>query len=227
MKHRIHIQLLLLICIFAVSSCNKDQWKETVETDITLESVNTEVYFGANVLKIDTIIITIETMVLDGDRLQADNIHLSETIDQEFILVDNSIETISTFSIPQGTYESFQFTSKIGSSVSSIQIIGTYTKPNNDVKKVVLELDYNEYLLRELVDESSDPISVDKDSPGIIQISIDPNIIFSNLNPSFWNAANTSQINGHTGIEISNSANSNIYNQIQPKIGESMSFDFD
>ena len=82
-------------------------------------------------------------------------------------------------------------------------------------------MDYNEYLLRELVETSSEPISIDKDLPGTIKISIDPDIMFSNLNPSYWNSANNSQINGQNGIKITNSENSNMYNQVHSKIGES------
>lgn len=216
-----------LIFILALSACNKKQWKETVSTEVTIESVNTTVTFGTNTLTIDTIYVNLESMILDGNRLQADNIHLSETINQEFILLENSIEHISSIDVPQGSYDSFQLTTKIGGNSPSIRLIGEYTLANNDVKKVILSLDYNEFLLRNLVENSSNPISIDTDNPGNIRISIDPEILFSNLNPSHWNAAIPTIVGGQNTVEISSLANPSLLNQIQPKISESLLINFE
>lgn len=227
MKNRILHLLSLLVLTITISACNKEQWKETVPTNVSIESVNTTVSFGVNTLTIDTIIVNLESMVLDGNRIQADNIHLSQAVNQEFVIVGSSTIQINSFDVPQGSYESFQLTSKIGGNTPSITLIGEYTLANNDVKKVVVSIDYNEFLLRQLVEDSSNPISIDTDYPGNIRISIDPNILFDNLNPSHWNAANPTVIAGQSAIQISNAANSNMYNQIQPKIGESMVFNFE
>jgi len=227
MKNRNLHLLSLIVFAITISACNKQQWKETVPTNVSIESVNTTVSFGANTLTIDTIIVNLESMVLDGNRIQADNIHLSQAVNQEFVIVENSKIQFSSFDVPQGSYESFQLTSKIGGNTPSITLIGEYTLANNNVKKVVVNIDYNEYLLRQLVDDPSSPISIDTDNPGEIRISIDPSVLFDNLNPSHWNAANPTVIAGQSGIHISNAANSNMYNQIQPKIGESMEFSFE
>ena len=227
MKNRIPYLLILSFAIVVMSSCNKKQWKETVETEIKIESVNTKVYFGVNVLSIDTVILSIESLVLDGNRIQAENIHLSETLNTEYVITENVSQDISSFSIPQGTYESFQFTSKIGGGVNSIELRGTYTLANNTVKQVLLKVDYNEFLLNQLVKNTSNPISIDKDKPGQITISVDPTILFDKLNPSLWNSANSSTINGQNGIEISNNSNLNMYNEVHSQIGASMLVNFE
>ena len=210
-----------------MSSCDRNQWKETVTTKIQIKSVNTSVYFGVNVLHIDNVIVNIESLFLSGNRIQAENINLSETLNDQYLLTENESKDISTFSIPQGTYESFLLTSKIGGGINSIELKGTYTLANNTVKKVVLELDYNEFLLNQMVENSSNPISIDKDIPGEITIAIDPSILFDKLNPSLWNAASNSTINGQNGINISNNSNSNMYNEIYSEIGTSLSVNFE
>ncbi len=210
-----------------MASCDKKQWKETVETKIKIESVNTSVNFGANVLHIDTVIVNIESLALSGSRIQAESINLSETLNGEFLLTENVSQEISSFSVPQGTYESFLLTSKIGGGVYSIELRGTYTKANNTVKKVVLKLDYNQFLLNQMVENSSNPVSIDKDMAGEITLSIDPSILFKKLNPSYWNAANNSTINGQNGINISNSSNSSMYNEVHSQVGASLSVNFD
>jgi hypothetical protein len=216
--------VFLLLSVVLVAACNKEQWKETVQTDVQIRVKNNTVSFGANVLTIDTLIISLESLSLDGQRLQAENIHLTSAVNSTYTLVGNTSQ-VSSFSVPQGTYETFQLTSKFGGTNPSITIIGEYSQPSGTVKKVFLELAYNEYLLQDMVNSNS--ISIDKDNPGIITISIDTEIMFDNLNPSYWNAANQSNINGQNGIEISNSNNSDLFNQIIPKVGESVSYKYD
>ncbi len=224
MKSRLFKCVFLLLSVVLVAACNKEQWKETVQTDVQIRVKNNTVSFGANVLTIDTLIISLESLSLDGQRLQAENIHLTSAVNSTYTLVGNTSQ-VSSFSVPQGTYETFQLTSKFGGTNPSITIIGEYSQPSGTVKKVFLELAYNEYLLQDMVNSNS--ISIDKDNPGIITISIDTEIMFDNLNPSYWNAANQSNINGQNGIEISNSNNSDLFNQIIPKVGESVSYKYD
>jgi len=207
-----------------MAACNKDQWKETVQTEVQIRVENNTVSFGANVLTIDTLIISLESLSLDGQRLQAENIHLTSAVNSSYTLVGNTSQ-VSSFAVPQGTYETFQLTSKFGGANPSITIIGEYAQPSGDVKKVFLELAYNEYLLQDMVNSNS--ISIDKDNPGKITISIDTEIMFDNLNPSYWNSASQSNINGQNGIAISNSNNSDLFNQIIPKVGESVSYKYD
>ena len=219
----IHLLFLLLV-VAAFSSCDKDQWKETVNTEVQMRAVNNTISFGANTLTIDTMIISLESLSLDGQRLQAENIHLTSTTGSTHTLAGNTSK-VTSFAVPQGTYETFQMTSKFGGSTPSITLIGEYSQPSGNDKKVLLELAYNEYLLQNMA--ASGSISIDKNTPGSITIVIDPNILFSNLNPSYWNSASQSNINGQNGIAISNSANSDLFNQIIPKVGESVSYIYD
>ena len=214
MKSRLFKCVFLLLSVVLVAACNKEQWKETVQTDVQIRVKNNTVSFGANVLTIDTLIISLESLSLDGQRLQAENIHLTSAVNSTYTLVGNTSQ-VSSFSVPQGTYETFQLTSKFGGTNPSITIIGEYSQPSGTVKKVFLELAYNEYLLQDMVNSNS--ISIDKDNPGIITISIDTEIMFDNLNPSYWNAANQSNINGQNGIEISNSNNSDLLTRLFQK----------
>jgi hypothetical protein len=114
-----------------------------------------------------------------------------------------------------------------GSASASIILKGNYYQQGGNDKKVLLELNYNEHLLEEMVKNSSSPISIDKNNPGTILLKFDPDVLFDNLNPSYWNSANNSNIGGSNGLHVANGANSNMYNQITPKIGESMTFSFE
>ena len=227
MKNKFLFLVVLSFAILTMSSCDKKQWKETVETKIKIESVNTSVNFGVNVLHIDTVIVNIESLTLSGSRIQAESINLSETLNGEYLLTENVSQEISSFSVPQGTYESFLLTSKIGGGVNSVELRGTYTKANNTVKKVVLKMDYNQFLLNQMVENSSSPVSIDKDMAGEITLSIDPSILFNKLNPSSWNSANNSTINGESGINISNNSNSSMYNAVHSQVGASLSVNFE
>lgn len=226
MKNNRFRPFLVVSCVLALTACGKKNWKETVATEIHMSIENPSIFFGVNEFHIDTIMIDLQSFVLDGSRIQADNIHLPKSINQQFIATDLDVNLVTSFDIPQGTYESLQLAANVGSPTSTIHIIGTYTLANNTVKKVVLNLNYDQYLLQDLVEDSSNPISIDKDFPGIIDLIIDPNIMFSNLNPSYWSSASSQNVNGQEVITVSNSSNSNMYNAVHSEIGESISFTF-
>ncbi|GEM_PF-5670967 len=225
MKTRLSHLLLFFVSTLLIASCDKEQWKETVATEVSISAENTSIFFGVNELRIDTIIMSLESLTLNGSRLQAENIQLTASVGNEFTMVNGSTSTVSSFSVPQGTYESFQLTSKFGGSSPSVVIIGEYVQPSGNNKKVLLRLNYNEFLIDEMVNGNA--ISIDKANPGNIRIVVDPNVLFSGLNPSYWNSANNSNINGQNGIEISSSENSDMFNEISPKMNESVSYKYE
>lgn len=227
MKRTILQLCFLVFAVTLLSSCDKEQWKETVTTEFTGEAINTTVNFGANELVIDTIIINIESTTLNGNRIQAESINLSNTLNEEFLFTSGNTTHICSYAIPQGTYETFQLTTKVGSSNASIIVKGNYNSPSGNNKKVLLELDYNEYLLSEMAGGSNTPVSIDTQNPGSIVLHFDGDKLFENLNPSMWNSANTSNIGGENGVFVSNGTNQNLYNQITPKISQSIQLSYE
>ena len=145
MKNRLFTTTIFLFCGLILFSCNKGKWKETVETKINISLSNSSIFFGVNEFKIDTLYIELESLILDGSRIQAENIHLSKALGNYFLLLPGAKKNVASFSIPQGTYESFQFTTKIGNSSPSLKLIGRYTLANGNVKHVRLNLKYEEF----------------------------------------------------------------------------------
>ena len=70
-------------------------------------------------------------------------------------------------------------------------------------------------------------ISIDKEAPGVITIALDAEILFDNLNPSYWNSASSSQVQGQEVVEISNGNNTSMYNAVHSKISEAISVDYE
>lgn len=227
MKIKYLLFSIVLICYSAIVSCNKNEWKETVSTEIKIQRTNSTVYFGVNTLEIDTAVMRLESISLTGNRIQAEDINLSETIDSEFELTSDDKLLINSFDIPQGTYETMQILTKWGSSSESIYLHGTYTNASGNPKNVILSLHYNELILQSVLDNNSQLISIDKNDASQIIVTVDVAVLFDNLNPSMWNAADQSTVQGQNTIVVSSNSNSSIYNSILPKISESISYGFE
>lgn len=227
MKTRILVLLVLPVVAFLHGSCNKKQWKETVNTSISVSLNDTSIYFGVNELSIDTVRLNIESVSLIGERLQAENINLAATLNSETTFTGLNPVSLTNFAIPQGTYEPLQAAVKFGGNAGTISLRGVYTNAGGITKNVSINLNYNELVLKNVAYNNSNSVTINKNSPGKIHITLDVDVLFDNINPSMWNAANTSVVAGQNTILVSNTNNSNIYNDILSKAGASLTYNFE
>ena len=215
------ISLLLILLAFSavVNSCNKKKWKEVSSTNLEMQVSTLKVEWGNNYLEIDTFQIQMTSLNLTGKRLQAEDINLSNNLSILNTVTTTSSTQITQFDIPQGTYEplgmGIQFADKIS-------IKGKYYQSNGEIFNVTMNIDNSNYLFTELLNNGSPSITIDKNNPSTIILTIDSDILFSDLNPGIWNAASVSNVGGSNTIVVSNSNNSTILNQVRSKISSSL-----
>lgn len=216
---------VVLISITVLSACSKSKWKETSPTNVYLKMNTTQMEVGANTLFIDTLSIHFDRLDLNGKRLQAEDVSLSSDLSGNFSAIGNQNALVTTFAVPQGTYEPLQLGADIGEIAVPIVLKGRYVSANGTTKIVRIELNYDNYLLYKIVKNNAETISIDKEENNEILINFDMQILFDEMNPSHWNAATPSSIGGQNGVAISASQNSNLYNLIAPKVNETISFE--
>jgi hypothetical protein len=182
--------------------------------------------FGANYLAIDTMYLEIGNFSLVGNRLQAEDIYLTKPgkVNGNFTGTDTELNV--NFAVPQGTYEAMQLTMQFGGT-ASLRIRGTYYQANGNSKRVLIDVNSDEYIVKSILEAGAKTVLIDKNNPGKINILIDPNELFSGLNPGIWNAANPSVVGGQNAIEVSNSNNGNIHDLVKNKINSSISYSFE
>lgn len=180
---------------------------------------------GANTLVIDTLTMNFDRLDLNGKRLQAEDISLTANLNGDFNALGNQRTLLTTFDVPQGTYEPLQLGADIGGPSVPIVLKGRYISANGTFKVVRIELDFDNYLLYKIVKNNSETISIDKDEANEILINFDMQVLFDEMNPSLWNAATPSTIGGQNGVAISASQNSNLYNLIAPKVSQTISYE--
>lgn len=219
------IYCLLFIGVFASTACNKKEWKETVNTKVYLNAIGTSIYFGVNYLEIDTFSISMNNFSLVGNRIQAEDIFLVNPATTNGTFVGTNSQLSLSFDIPQGTYEQLQLSMQLSGS-SSLSIRGTYHLASGATKLVLIDFENQDYIVKKILQSGSETVLIDKDNPGSIVLTLDANVLFADLNPSYWNGASTSVVGGQNAIQISNSQNANMHSLIGNKISASLAYDY-
>ena len=214
---------LLVVFAFAwlISSCNSKQWKETVETTVHLKSSNSHVYFGPqHNLEMDTLTVTVKSFALEGKRIQAEEIFLTNEAQYTASQIGGTGVFNTSLDIPQGTYESLQFTTELNGQ-NSLSIRGIYEGPLGIPTRVEIDLESSDFFIRPLLDNVEESISVDKNVPRNISISIDTDSLLADVSPGLWTAAVATNIGGQQVIQISSTQNANMYSAILGRLNES------
>lgn len=219
------IYLVLFVGAFAFTACNKEEWKETVNTKVYFKATGTSIYFGVNYLEIDSFSISMNNFSMVGNRIQAEDIFLvsPETVSGTFVDADDQLSL--SFDIPQGTYEQMQLSMQLSGS-SSLTIRGTYHLASGNTKLVLIDFDVQDYIVKKILQGGSETVLIDKDSPGSIVLTLDASVLFSDINPSYWNGASPSVVGGQNAIQISNTENANMHSLIANKISASLAYEY-
>lgn len=213
--------LILFAGVLLISSCNSKQWKETVETTVQLKSSNSHVYFGTqHNLAIDTLTIHVNSFSLAGNRIQAEDIYLTSDAQYSASHIGGTGIFNTTFDIPQGTYESLQLTTELNGQ-NSLLIRGVYEGPLGVPKRVELNVESSDFLIKPLLENGEETISVDKNFPKMISITIDTDSLLADVPPGLWNAAVATSIGGQQVIQVSDLHNANMYNAILGRLNDS------
>jgi hypothetical protein len=216
------ITLFLLLTISSLVSCNKQKWETVSTSKINFSVSDTEVIIAGKSFIMDTIQLQLTDLNLTGERLQSDPISLVHS-------TSNSVDFLNQtgnegFDIPIGTYTSMNLsTNLLVNGDPSIKIAGTYFFPNNTTYEISIALDIeNAYFISLNDTDGSSTILIDENSTKSLQVSLDTEILFSDITPGLWNAAAVTSQNGSQTIVVNELNNANIYNALNSKIGESL-----
>ncbi len=211
----------LLFSALLLGACNSKQWKETVETTIQLKSSSSHIQFGTqHSLSIDTLTLSVNSFSLAGNRIQAEDIFLVSDAQYTASQTGGTGTFNATFNIPQGTYESLQLTTELVGQ-NSFLLRGVYVGPLGVPKRVELNVESADFLITSILENGKETVSIDKNTPKIISISIDMNSLMADVGPGLWNAAVATGSGGQETIKISQMQNGNMYNAILGNFNES------
>jgi len=227
MKYYISKLSSLLALTLVIVSCSKQEWKKTVSTEVQLQISENKVTYGNSELTIDSLSIQINSLIVDGQRTQAEDIHLTQP-SQSHLLTSSAAVSIGSFDIPQGTYESLQLSMSLDvNQNSTVKIRGTYTSPSNSDRFVLIDLDLSQTIVANILSDNEQFVLIQEGVDQLITVNLSPEIIFQNVSNGMWNAAIPSFVDGLAAFEISNNTNTNIYYEILNKFSESISISID
>lgn len=211
----------LLFSALLLGACNSKQWKETVETTIQLKSSSSHIQFGTqHSLSIDTLTLSVNSFSLAGNRIQAEDIFLVSDAQYTASQTGEAGTFNATFKIPQGTYQPLQLTTELVGQ-NSFLLRGVYEGPLGVPKRVELNVESADLLITSILENGKETVSIDKNTPKIISISMDLNSLMADVGPGLWNAAVATGSGGQETIKISQMQNGNMYNAILGNFNES------
>lgn len=211
----------LLFSALLLGACNSKQWKETVETTIQLKSSSSHIQFGTqHSLSIDTLTLSVNSFSLAGNRIQAEDIFLVSDAQYTASQTGEAGTFNATFKIPQGTYQPLQLTTELVGQ-NSFLLRGVYEGPLGVPKRVELNVESADFLITSILENGKETVSIDKNTPKIISISMDLNSLMADVGPGLWNAAVATGSGGQETIKISQMQNGNMYNAILGNFNES------
>ena len=216
---------LTLFSLFIVATilfgCKKQDWNVTIQSQVQFKASTDEITIAGKQFVMDEIRIDLSDIRIAGDRIQSNPI--------DIVLADNAstdflhATSVKPFDLPIGTYPQMSFSTTIESNGSpSVNISGTYDLANGNTYDVVIALEIDQDIITLLTDsDGSNTILIEEDSQKTIAITLDTEILFSDLIPGLWNAAAVTNNNGSQTIQVDALNNTNIYNAINNKVGES------
>ncbi|PWL28141.1 MAG: hypothetical protein DCO96_09190 [Fluviicola sp. XM-24bin1] len=213
--------VLLLFAAFAFTACNKQHLNKTTKSSVIFAASSNEVEIAGQPFVMDQITLNLADIQISGESIQAGDMSLT--------LADNASTDFlnpvagKELEFPVGTYPEMNFnTAVISNGAPSVNIHGTYYRGNGDTYDVIIALNIDQDITSQLLDtDGSTTILLEENDSKSLSLKLDMEILFSDLIPGLWNAAAVTNNNGAQTIAVNELNNTNIYNAISGKIGES------
>jgi hypothetical protein len=217
--------LLLSILVLGVAStsCSKKKWAKTTEVSIssTTSTSSNEVIIAGKPFVMDTLTVDFNFAGITGERIQADDISITNSAQFQADYISGQVLGASTFEIPQGTYDKMELSFELGDYVndpistnvgSTIHISGQYFLPGSVIYEVDIKLDISSSALVQVLDNDNETrILLEEGVKRSIRLSLNTEELFSEINPGLWNAAAVTSVNGAQTIVVSELNNNSIY----------------
>ena len=223
----------LIIGIFLVFAallvgCSEKKWAKTTDVSISMSSTSNEVTIAGKQFVMDTILLQFTDMGITGDRLQAESVNVQNSTHSSLEFISGVSVGVGIFKIPQGTFEKMEMPVRIGASASSsVYISGVYFLPSSNTYDVLISLDIDSYELLSVVDvDNSSTILLEEGKARVLNLELDVEALFAEVNPGLWTAAAVTNINGSQTIQIDQLNNSSLYFALLAGVSNSLSTKF-
>lgn len=204
----------VVLVVVAFASCRK-KWDKEVDVRVTSKATTDEILIAGKSFIMDSLLFGVESMELSGKRIQAKDIWLKPSQNQNVNFIHEK-ELVSSVGIPQGTYDQLKFYFDLGSSnVGSLFVSGNYYMNNGSIYRVRMSFDLNESIVGDVLDsDGGTTVLMEYKNNRTMELRFDPEILFSDITPGLWNAAAVTSLNGANTIVIDGLNNQSIYNSI-------------
>lgn len=221
------ILILLSIALLSLTSCNKKKWTETTAVTLKSDISESQVILANNPFIFDTLILSINSLNFSGKRLQAEDVNIDKFLSLDVSFINTS--TITELMFPQGTYEELNVQYQIlPENNCSLFISGEYQLSSSAVNQVKIKLNIDQYLVQQVLDsDNQSTILLEKDNPRSLNVTLDSELLFSDINNGLWNAASVTSINGSNTVQVDELNNQSIYLALTSQLSNSISTKFE
>lgn len=230
-------KIALLFCILAVitsTSCEEDELKVPVKVNIAFDMNTFEMEDedkGDPVLTIDEGYLVINTIEIDGDRVEGEDYSFTSYYDPS-LLVELHEELASQdviFEFPQGIYKNIEFSLIIGDDeYPALRLRGICNKAPLENIPLLFEYPFTEKLQVEATDsEGSKVIVLTKEEASTATIILDTPNLCKLFNWGMIKQAELTAIEDEDVLLINNETNINIFNILAIRLEQSMQVVFE
>ncbi|MCR9172756.1 MAG: hypothetical protein NXI10_09705 [bacterium] len=221
-----YTMLSILVIAAMLLGCNKQDWSVTVKSEVRCTTSSNETEIAGKSFVMDQVMINLAEMTITGERIQSDPIEITlyGNEDADFL----SPIALHPVDIPIGTYPEMYFSSAVVSNgAPSVNITGTYYLGNGDTYDVVIALDISQDISKQIIDTDGSPtILIEESTQKNLSLTLDTDILFSDINAGLWNAAAVTNNNGAETVQVDLLNNENIYNAISAKLNDALIVQF-
>ncbi|MFT5859643.1 MAG: hypothetical protein ACI865_001747 [Flavobacteriaceae bacterium] len=205
--------LAVLFIGLGFSSCNKKKWAKTADISIVYAATTNTVVIAGKDFVMDELSVSFSKIELSGDRLQADYVSISNAglVDVNFISPDGVGNSL--IALPQGTFDEMEMPLSIGGNgEQSVRLHGEYFFPNGDIYQIEIALAIDTYELLAVLDNDNETtILIEEGSPRNVKLTMNPQQLFSEVNPGLWNAAAVTSVGGAQTMVVDELNNESVY----------------
>ncbi|MBW6478385.1 MAG: hypothetical protein K0B37_03085 [Bacteroidales bacterium] len=181
---------------------------------------------------IDKGTLVVAAIEFDGKREQGQDVYFISDFPTPVVakLHEEGTQATVDFDIPQGIYKRIDISLHLGNDHNDIplKLEGLFNRPGLGPVTIRFEYPFDDILtIRSTGGGANQEITLRKDQPSTAMIRLDAGSLFRLINPAVFMNADIIVENGQNILEISNSNNRNIFNQIAARMNNAFTIVFE
>ncbi len=218
------LYIIFTLSAFAfLSACTKGQWDVEVPSTTNCSTTTDTIVLAGKDFVLNKLELESNGYTFVGTRLQAGKITQTSTNTFEFDFLSGIMNPTIDLSIKQGTYDKMNLEILIDNlNDNSLELAGTYYLSTGSTYDVDMKFDVPDDIFIDMLN-GQEFVSFSSDESINLNIQINPEVLFQDVNPGLWNAASVTSINGSNTIVVDQLNNQSIYSSIHTNISESIS----